>query len=293
MKAPDPNLEALIKNWDNVRGHFAVFLGAGASKDAMNVDGRPVPDAYELRNDLWTEFKFNDPGKPFDPADLKLMSLEHAAAIIEARTKRKALRDYLVKLFNCDKPLWPHLALPHLGAQTLFTTNYDELVELAYASRRPLLQVICNNQTPLPERTALYKPHGSLGLANQQIGSGGLVITQFDYFDMIIDYRAMLQNSLTGLGQKCVLIIGYSFGDMEIGAELYSIRKKNRDIPWYAVFPRDDPQVRNMYSTRLGIEQIDRTFEEFLAEIDARVGFLPAEVKFSRKADMQRAGIIQ
>jgi hypothetical protein len=79
---------------------------------------------------------------------------------------------------------------------------------------------------------------------------------------------------MTGFNSACVLIIGYSFGDMDIGAELYSLRKESRGIPWYAIFPRNDPQVRKMYSNRFEIEQIDLPFEEFLRQLDARVGFI-------------------
>ena len=63
-------------------------------------------------------------------------------------------------------------------------------------------------------------------------GVSGLVITQFDYFEMIADYRSMLRSAMTGFDNSCVLVVGYSFGDMEIGAQLYSMRKQNSGIPW-------------------------------------------------------------
>jgi hypothetical protein len=55
------------------------------------------------------------------------------------------------------------------------------------------LDVICRDRTPVPGQSVLYKPHGSLSHANQPVGKGGLVITQFDYLEMISDYREMLQ----------------------------------------------------------------------------------------------------
>jgi hypothetical protein len=55
------------------------------------------------------------------------------------------------------------------------------------------LDVICRDRAPVPGQSVLYKPHGSLSHANQPVGKGGLVITQFDYLEMISDYREMLQ----------------------------------------------------------------------------------------------------
>jgi len=153
--------------------------------------------------------------------------------------------------------------------------------------------MICGDRTPVQGRTVLYKPHGSLSHANQPIGKGGLVITQFDYLEMIADYRSMLRKAMTGFDTACVLLVGYSFGDMDIGAELYALRKQNSGIPWYAIFPRDDAQVRRMYSKRFSIEQINRTFETFLAELDSHVDLIPARFKFAKKGELRASGIIQ
>jgi hypothetical protein len=295
VSPPDSNFEDFIDNWQKLfRGRLVVFLGAGASIGARNKSDQSLLNAYELRNSLWEAFKWSDTGRPFDPAELRLMSLEHAAAIIEAKTGRTALADYLVERFFCTRPLWQHLVLPYLEPVSLFTTNYDELVEHGYKSYAgKILDIICEDRAPMPGWTPLYKPHGSLSHANQPIGKGGLVITQFDYLEMIVQYRSMLRRAMKDFDTACVLLVGYSFGDMDIGAELYSIRKQNDGIPWYAVFPRDDPQVRKMYSNRFRIEHINRTFESFLAEFDDRVGFIPEDLKHSRIGDLRSRGQIQ
>jgi hypothetical protein len=289
--APDENFEEFVSNWTLFGNRLVVFLGAGASIGAKNRSGRPLPSAYELRNELWSKLKANDP--KFDPTELRLMSLEHAAAIIEAKTGRTVLAEHLIELFRCDRPLWQHAALPYLQPKCIFTTNYDELIELGYKQHTGQLDVVCNDRQPVSGQAALYKPHGSLSHANQPIGQGGLVITQFDYLEMIAEYRKMLRRSMTNFGGTCVLIVGYSFSDMDIGAELYKIRKDDAGIPWYAVFPRDDASVRKMYSKRFGVEQINRTFEQFLAELDDRIGFLPHKLKHHQIDTLRRAKIIQ
>lgn len=292
MRERDENFEEFVLNWPRFKNRIVLFLGAGASIGAVNADGKALPNAYELRNALWEEFKA-DRTRPFDPSELRLMSLEHAAAIVETSAGRKEVNDFLVSRFTCEKPMWQHLVLPHLQPLSIFTTNYDEMVELGYKHHGPVPDIICDGQHPPQGRTAIYKPHGSLGQSQRPVGQGGLVITQFDYFSMISQYREMLRTSLSTLGEACVVIAGYSFSDMDIGAELYALRQQNAGTPWYAVFPRTDPQVRHMYSQRLNIRQIGMTLEGFLSELDKRVNFIPAHHKLRKRTYLRSKNIIQ
>lgn len=292
MAAADENFEAFVRNWEIFQERLVIFLGAGASIGARNSLGKPLPNAFDLRNELWKRYK-TPKGQPFDPSELKLMSLEHAASIVEVLVGRDELTRYLLENFACDRPLWQHLVLPHLNPKAIFTTNYDELVELGYKSHAVVPDVVCDSSPVGAGRTAIYKPHGSLGHATQPVGKGALVITQFDYFEMISDYRAMLEKAMTGFGESCVLIAGYSFGDMDIGAELFKLRRQSKGTPWYAIFPRDDPQVKRMYSNRLGVEQINMTLEQFLRELDRRVNFIPGKHKFSKMRTLTTGGLVQ
>ena len=103
----------------------------------------------------------------------------------------------------------------------------------------------------------------------------------------------MLERTIKSFGGTCVLVMGYSFGDMDIGSELYRLRQQTADTPWYTVFPREDALVRKMYSKRLGIEQINRTCEGFLADLDERVDFLPPRLKHDQIYALRADGTIQ
>ncbi len=46
------------------------------------------------------------------------------------------------------------------------------------------------DETPIANEIPLYKPHGSTEKATNLVGEGGLVITQFDYIEML-NYRAV------------------------------------------------------------------------------------------------------
>jgi hypothetical protein len=70
---------------------------------------------------------------------------------------------------------------------------------------------------------------GTMELASRQIGQGGLVITMFDYFRMIGDYKGIIERFLSDFNQSCVLFVGYAFMDMDIGAELFRLRQDRKD----------------------------------------------------------------
>ncbi|MBI1405761.1 MAG: cold-shock protein [Caulobacter sp.] len=289
----DANLVDLIGNWHLFKDDIVLFLGAGASFGAKTSNGLDLPNGFELRNRIWRDLKHSDPAEAFDPAELKLMNLEHAAAIVESKTGRPALSNYLKSQFDCNKPTWQHIVMTYLKPKAVLTTNYDELIELGFKHNPQKVDIICDDRRPASDNTPIYKPHGSLSHSDQPIGAGGLVITQFDYFEFIDKYRSILRRSMTGFDAACVITIGYSFSDMDIGAEFYSIRHKMAGTPWYAVFPRSDIHVRRMYSKKLNIEQIDTGFEDFLRILDEHVDFIPDRFKHHRIPQLVEEGVIQ
>jgi hypothetical protein len=295
----DDNFDNLTNNWEHLNTRLTIFLGAGASVGAHNRSAEFLPSALTLRNEIWKDFMCPPAERAnFDSAVLGMMSLEHAAAIVEARAGRSPLIERLK--FDCHHPLWQHAVLPFLKPKALFTTNYDELVEKGWRLQTgsqgveeiTLRHSAATQVSPAP-RMSLFKPHGTLALSAKKIGKGGLVITMFDYFRMIGDYRRMIEEFLSDFNQTCVIFVGYAFMDMDIGAELYRLRRKKKTIPWYAVFPRNDADVREMYRAEFDIRQINRTASDFFAELDERVNFIPKEWKFGQISDLQRRGLIQ
>lgn len=290
----DGNFENFVSNWEHYRERLIVFLGAGASVGARNRSGSPLPTAFHLRNSLWEHF-MTPQGETFDPKRLGLMSLEHAAALIERHSGREALLDHVVKCFQVEAPLWQHAVLRYLKPSAMFTTNYDNLVEKGWRLRPNHeeigdLRLYYRDEDPdNGDSIRFYKPHGTIDRAKQPVSEGGLVLTQFDYLEMLNPRRAVLRRFLQNLNSACVLFIGYSFQDLDIAAELFVMRNpvQKRTIPWYAVFPRNDQNVRAMYDERYGIRQINRNFLDFVADLDDRKGFIPEEWKYSRIAGIK------
>jgi len=298
--ASDPNLENLIDNWAHYKDHLIIFLGAGASVGARNTQGSPLPAAYHLRNAIWENFMLAPQDRAaFDFSNLALMTLEHAAALAEARSDIRTLKKFVSDYFLVDKPLWPHAVLRFLRAKAMLTTNYDTLVELGWAlptigmKCKSLKQVFRDSDSLNSVFVPLYKPHGSIEFPLNKVGEGGLVLTQFDYFEMVNSRTRMLDQFMSAFNESCVLFIGYGFQDLDIASRLYAMRRNDRGPRWYAVFPRDNRDVRNMYAERYDIRQINRTFNDFLVDLDTAVDFVPQDWKFDKIDELIRRGFLQ
>lgn len=290
----DYNFKNLCDNWQHYKDNLIVFLGAGASIGAINGSGVKLPNAYELRNELWLECMVSAAEKnSYDLNNLGLMTLEHAAALVEVKCGRTILTNYTKSRFQGTKPLWQHVVLPFLNPKAVFTTNYDDLIENGWklkniqADGPQMMSIFKNDNGRHTDFIPVYKPHGTVEWPGRDIKEGGIVITQFDYYEMLNDKKDMLKSFMENFNNSCVIFIGYSFMDMDIASILYEIRQKNNGIHWYAVFPRDDAEVRNMYATKYSIKQINRTFLDFLVDLDAEVNFIPSDWKFGNLSQMQ------
>ena len=288
-KEIDQNLVNFTESWEQHRSKLLVFLGAGASIGARKPNGRPLPNATELRDLIHRELLLRDL-----PTE---MTLEQVAALAREKVGRTGLCDFVENLFENAKPLWNHATLPFLSPRAVFTTNYDDLIESGWAlhhgnnSIDPCEGIFSTDRRNWRDKVPVFKPHGSIGLGNKSIGEGGLVLTQFDYFEMISNNTDLVNSFLRDFESNCVLFIGYSLSDMDIGSQLWSKRNENRDVNWYAVFPCDN-LTREMYDRRFGVRVINRKFHEFMKELDEKVDFVPEDWKFQKIQNLRDNGLI-
>lgn len=285
--AQDDNLNSFVKNWPRYSKRLIIFLGAGASVGAVNKLGRRLPQAYDLRNEIYSEFLLPPNERSnFDFTNLQMMSLEHVAALAEASSDQRSVEDFVAERFVVKQPLWQHAVLPFLKPLAVFTTNYDNLVELGWHLQetrddiKPLFPLFKETSKLNDEFVPLYKSHGTAELPHKKAGVGGLVLSQFDYFEMIPHRKEMLDQFTTDFNEYCLVFIGYSFQDIDVASRLFEIRQDRSGRNWYAVFPRDNPDVREMYREKYKILQINRMFHDFLADLDSEVNFIPKEWKF-------------
>lgn len=191
------------------QGDAALFVGAGLSRPAGLVDWRGLLRdlADELRLDVDRE------------SDLIAVAQYH----VNTAGGRAALDRAIMREFTRDAhPSEAHEIIAHLPIRTLWTTNYDRLLEQAFnaAGKRLDVKAIARSiATSMPRRDAvLYKMHGDVG------DPGSAVLTKEDYETYSLERQAFVTTLKADLLTKTFLFLGFSFTDPNLDYILARIR---------------------------------------------------------------------
>ena len=204
-------LEAFYKHFvmSLHEGNAAVLAGAGLSKASGFVDWRGL--LKEIAQDLGLDID--------QESDLIAVAQYHQ----NKQMNRAKLDRLIVEAFTKDIALSEnHRLLANLPIDTVWTTNYDKLIEQAFveAHRRVDVKRTAESlQHPLPERSVtIFKMHGDVDSPQDA------VLTKEDYetYDL---HRELFSIKLKGdLVGKTFLFIGFSFTDPNIEYILSRIR---------------------------------------------------------------------
>ncbi len=181
-----------------------LLFGAGASIPSG------APSVQTLINHLASSFSIE--GEDY--------SLSEIASIVEDGHSRRGLIDSLREKFNRLRVTGSLLNLPLYDWKSIYTTNYDRLVEQAYEAKNKELSVVTSNfdfgVQRTPEQQRLYKLHGSIDKDEAYGDRSRIVISENDY-DLTSEYREALYDTLkTDLIGSNLVIIGYSLSDQHI-----------------------------------------------------------------------------
>lgn len=147
-------------------------------------------------------------------------SLSEISSIIEDSYSRRDLIESLRKKFTRVRVTGSLLNLPLYEWKSIYTTNYDRLVEEAYEAKKKEISVVTSNfdfgVQKTPEKTRLYKLHGTIEKDEIDGFRSRIVISENDY-DLTSEYREALYDSLhADLNGSDLVIIGYSLSDQHI-----------------------------------------------------------------------------
>ena len=148
-------------------------------------------------------------------------SLAEQTGIIEARTRDRArliteLRGQFTKL----RPAGALLNIPLYKWKSIYTTNYDELIEECYRRKEAPCGVYTTNfdfgLREDPDSVQLFKLHGTLKRDEAFGDRSRIILTQADY-DLTEQYREQLYDRLkSDLSGAHLIIIGHSLADHDI-----------------------------------------------------------------------------
>jgi len=243
-------IEQFIEDYaeELVAGNAAYFVGAGISIDSSLPDWggliKPFTDKIGIR-DL--------KGK-----DLTLM----AQYVINEETGNRGpfINAISRKLRKNFLPNAYHDAIAKTNLKTIWTTNYDNLLEKAFSnstidikfSDESISRDVPDNQVEI------IKMHGCIYNSNRD----DIVITQSDYEDFLFKKPAIAQRLRLDLLQKSFLFIGYGYGDSNIKNIITEARRLagNNTRQHYLITKdkKDDPEFKLWCSNlrRYGIRVI-------------------------------------
>jgi len=197
-------------------GVGAVFVGAGVSKAAG------YPTWAELLKDIGEELGV----RSSDIQDLAALAQWHISESGAATGVRNVIRQEIGK----DRPVPPTLeVLARLPVRQIWTTNYDRLVERAFAVINRPVDVVSGaadlSLRARPGAARLYKMHGSVDRMDD------IVISTDDYELYRSKRGAFLPLLQAHLSSMSVLFIGLSLTDPNVRHVLSLIRESFTEAP--------------------------------------------------------------
>ncbi len=192
---------------------------------------------------------------------------------------RGDLEDFLADQFKNLIPKRSHRLLATLDWSAIFTTNFDDLIELTYRTSKnnPRDCVAIEDESPsvsVADRHTLYlfKMMGTIKKISPTHNTA--VLTRADYNRAIIRRQNYFRVLSDFIKAGSILYLGYSFNDRII---LELIDEVTREVglerlPWsYACFPdfRDDEKTQYRFRRRRVIP-LRMTMEALLDEISAK-----------------------
>lgn len=149
-------------------------------------------------------------------------SLSEMASLCEAKANRRKVIDELRKLCAGLKPTGGLKNLALYPWKSIFTSNYDDLVEQVYKVRKKKLRVFHSNFSfttgDESEDCVLFKIHGTIDRDVADGDNSRIILSEADY-EQTEQYREFLYDRLKGdLAGSDLVIIGQSLADPDLKA---------------------------------------------------------------------------
>ena len=241
-------------------GTCVLFLGAGVSIDSGAPSGR------QLSNELWQEFL---------PSLSELNDLGHICELIDANSGRRALNDWLLDRFHGLVPKGALLSFPKFRWKSIYTMNFDTLLEEVYTKDNASAQVLrpfYSDKDPIsrlrPNEVPLYKLHGCLSRAYSD--DGHLVLTPDDFARVYESRQRFFNRLLDDATDFTIFSVGFGRQDPDFRNILLEVERsaaRLRDLRRsYALQPGFNPAEANFWEGKR-VTLIDATASDFFGRL--------------------------
>lgn len=241
-----------------------LFLGAGINAGVIDSNSQSLASGLDLSKRICE--------KLLDSPDLE-MSLQEAAEIARSKVGAQDLNNLIYETLSGYKPSTAHYALVQLPWDTIYTTNYDLLVE--HAAGDGLVEPAGNIkavyssaedvETFSENDIVYYKLHGSIDAASTP--QGRLILTSEDFRYYEEERKALFRRLRRDLAQRTFVFVGYSMTDPNFLSILNDCQKelKIEELPEAFAIRRSVAAVQETHwKSKFNIQLIQSDGSEFL-----------------------------
>ena len=251
------------------QGRAILFLGAGATKGARTIDGRDPPLGNGLRDRIAERFLTGD------------YSSESLAWVSELATSASDLfeaQDFIADQFRDLRPAEYHLLIPTFRWRGIATTNFDRVIESAYAaSDGPVQKIVpfLSNADRVDEKlrdpscVAFLKLHGCI--THTHDSQLPLILT-IDQYTTFRDGRSRLFQMLEEWGsENSIIFVGHKLQDPNLRGILLDLSQRVPSRPRYYLVRPDISDVERSFWGEKRISVLDCTLEDLLRTLDSAI----------------------
>ena len=192
-----------------IDGNAVLFVGSGFSRSAKNLDGQPLKTGGRLAEFLSEECGLSEPASLDDVADLYV-----------AKHGTTKLVNLLTREFQVSKLGPEHPTFGRIPWKRIYTTNYDNTIELAYkANKRPIVPIALEDNIRRVRHATAHCIHIN-GFINDLTDE--MLFTGFKLTDTSYSSRTFTDSAWAGqfrhdiAAANAVLFVGYSAYDLDI-----------------------------------------------------------------------------
>lgn len=246
-------------------GNAVLFLGSGAIYDCIHPNEKKPP----LGNGLARLIADKYLGQEYMNYDL-----QHVSELAINETSLGEVQKFIHDIFVEFLPAQYHLQIPTYKWHSIFTTNYDLVIERAYDQVNEKLQnivtfikdsEIINDRMKQANSMMYVKLHGSISdIYDNNIP---LILTPDQYIDHKINRKRLFSRLEEASREHPIIFVGFSFADHDIRQTLRFLDQNIDTKPRsYMVGPNISDAEERLWD-RKKITSIKLPFEKFMQEL--------------------------
>lgn len=248
--------EAIQHAWS---GRAVLFTGAGFSRGAINLRGEPFKNGSQLAEHFAKKAGLSGP-----------VGLEDAAEEFISTRGADALVAELQAEFKAKQILPAHQQLAKVPWKRIYTTNYDNVIEIAYSANGKSLTPITlsDNIRDIPKNVTLcVHLNGYVDRLSRETVSSDIKLTDTSYLTASVaasPWSVLFRQDLESA--QAVFFVGYSIWDLDIRRILFehdSLKNKS----FFVLGSTPDPGIARRVARFGALLRVDA--EQFASQLAA------------------------